>query len=225
MAGNNDAVFDFAAHVISQEVVSHASKDVEDLRRELVKKISDYVEAFYTEMLFEGSFSGAVGLPLYATKWPSLSADTIYRKGHGRFLEDSGDLLDNLLARSPLHDFGHPTVGFTRGQRAEGAPIFIDRAGRPQYAAGSGRHGFAKFSELVGLNFSLTVEAFPKVRGEPVDRVIRRMTDGFDTLKLSMFERGRTHQPARPLVRPFLEWYATIGLEQQINKIMSGSSR
>lgn len=225
MASKNDAVFDFAAQVVGKEVVDRAGRDVEDIRRELVKRVSDYVDAFYTEMLFEGSFSGSTGLPLYSKHWKDLAGETIYRKGHDRYLEDSGELMDNLLARSPLQDFGKPTVGFSGGQREGGAPIFIDRAGRPQYAAGSGKRGFAKFSDLKGLSFTLTVEAFPRLRGQNVDNAIRRMTSGFDTLKLSMFERGRKHQPARPLVRPFLAWYATTGLELQIQKITSGRSK
>ena len=222
MTGKNDAVFEFAAQVVGKEVVERAGKDVETIRRELVVKVRDYVDAFYTEMLFEGNLSGAIGRPLYSKKWPELAADTVYKKGHSTFLEESGDFVDNLLGRSPLQDLGEPIVRFTGRQREKGAPIFIDRAGRPQYAPGSGKRGFAKFSDLVNLSFSLEVEAFPELKGANADSLIQRMTDGYDTLKLSMFERGRKHQPARPLVRPFLQWYATEGLRLQIDKIVSG---
>lgn len=214
MADPNTAVFDFANTVINQEVVKKASQNADNLRRRIAREASRFVEDFYREMLY-----GPEGLQKYSKvydKIAPLSTETIYRKGHGRYYEQSGDLIDELLSRDPLADLGKPQVRFEGGQRTEGAAVFIDRAGRAQYAAGSGKRGFAPGSALRNLAFSIVINIFPQVRGQDYDKAILRMTSGFNTLKLSYGEFGTKRQPARPLVRPFLQWYSTTGLRRML---------
>lgn len=216
MASQNDNVFNFAHQVIGQEVVRKASGSADQLRRELHRELTKFVDDFYREMLY-----GKDGLQKYSSiydKVAPLSTDYSSRKPRGAgYYENSGDLIDELLDRNALEDLGKPSVRFAGGQRDGSAAVFIDRAGRAQYAAGSGRRGFARSSDLTGLAFSINIDLFPKVEGKDFHQVIRRMSSGFNTLKLSMGEFGnKKAQPARPLVRPFLKWYSTVGLKMKL---------
>lgn len=215
MASQNDNVFNFAHQVIGQEVVRKASGSADQLRRELHRELSKFVDDFYHAM-----FLGANGRKKYSAlydKFAPLSPDYSARKPmKAGYYENSGDLIDELLARKPLDDLGKPQVRFTGSQRDGSASVFIDRAGRAQYAAGSGRRGFAKSIDLRGLAFSLEIDLFSEVKGKDFHQVIRRMSSGINTLKLSMGEFGNSKQPARPLVRPFLKWYSTVGLKQRL---------
>lgn len=57
-------------------------------------------------------------------QWPALAASTIKRKGHGRILYESGDLMASMIDRNDPHHAGEVLPrGLTFGTDLEYAPI------------------------------------------------------------------------------------------------------
>lgn len=227
---SNYAVFQYANQVISEEIINKAKVSADRVYREVQKEIRIHVEETYREMLgvsTRGIAKGNMGIPFFQKRWADLDPWYLQsQKGitgkNQDYYKLSGDLMDTLLSQSPLEDFGEPEVRYSTGQ---GSKIRFDSRGRPQYAKGSGKRGFAPYSILNDLNFQIEVDAFPALKRKGYRSAMTKMVSGHNLMKMMIFEFGRNggkDQPARPLVRPFLKWYATKGVFWKIQEILAG---
>ncbi|MCG7628995.1 hypothetical protein MHM88_14380 [Epibacterium sp. MM17-32] len=218
MADKNDAVFASALHTIRERVTDTYDLSVEQIRKRLERRIRDYSRNAYLYMV-------NVTLEDEAEGYPFLDPDYEARKanlpgGDPGFYRHKGGLVSELLSRNPSRDWGRPFVAYTEGAGGALKSGFrLNSAGRPVHSRNklargtrirSARKGqFASTREAFSsLETSLRVELFPELKGKSTHEAIRRMTSGFNTLKASMFEFGNRKQPKRPLVKPFLDWYA-----------------
>lgn len=236
MAGKNDAVFDFANEVVFDTVIQAAGRSAEDFRRELLKFLTDFMKSFYSELVVEniGNSDGPSGLmsgSSYYAPWNRLSEayyDQKIRNNRSTgFYENTGKLKQHLLGRDAIKDFGKPKVTMNAEGKGVASNVFIDRAGRPQYRKGSGKRGFAAFSSAFAeIQFILEVQMFPKMQGKNLKSVfnIFPMQDNI-RYKLAVNEFGRTkmagkavNHPARPLLRPFLDWYGSTNLRLSLSE-------
>lgn len=224
MADPNQQVFNLANEVLSEAVVETAGRSVDDFRRELQAFLSDYMGRFYPQMFKQLD-------EVYRSIYPSAGEYYRIQKlmlggDPEKFYGLTGDLQRYLLARDPNEDFGNPKVKFTaRGERLSDL-VYIDRGGRPQYRAGSGRRGFAPYSVAFSrLVFSLEVDMFSKIRGRSFQQIFNIYEDPEQRMKFAVGEFGRRKagnhtqaQPPRPLLRPFINWYGTTNLRNSVQE-------
>ncbi len=218
MADQNDAVFNSVLHTFQEKVTNAYDLTVEQIRKRLERRVRDYSRNAYLYMI-------NVTLEEEAEEYPALSDDYAARKanlpsGDPGFYRYKGGLVSELLSRNPSQDWGRPFVSYTEGIGGKlKAGYRLNAAGRPihsrsKQARGTRTHAarkgqFASPREAFrSMETSLRVELFPDLKGRTIHEAIRRMTTGFNTLKASMFEFGNKKQPKRPLVKPFLDWYA-----------------
>jgi len=224
MVRANEAVFSLADEVLVEAVINTAGLSAESFRRELTKFLRDYTAEFYSDWVVPEGMGGEIASPLIGTEWANLSPgyrDSSRKAGRNAFYEYSGELKENLLGRNPLTDFGKPNVNLNSSGRGVSDQVFIDKGGRPQYRRGSGRQGFAPFSVAFSqLVFSMQIEMFPKIQGKTMRSV---MTWFPLSLRVNEFGRGKMrgktiNHPARPLIRPFLDWYGTTNLRLSLSE-------
>ena len=226
MADPNQAVFSMANEVMTEAVIRTAGRSAEDFRRELIEFLQKYMANFYSDLVVEGvggeTAPGLLSSSSFFSPWPNLKQDYSDRKGgKNSFYDFSGDLKDHLLGRNAATDFGKPKVKVSVGGQGLSPLVRIDAAGRPQYRRGSGRRGFASYASAFSqLVFSLNVEMFPKLQGKKMKGIFSKFPmAGNIRYKMAVNEFGRgsmrgkaINHPARPLMRPFLDWYGTTNL-------------
>lgn len=221
MADQNDAVFDSVLHSFQERVTNTYDLTVEQIRKRLERRVRDYSRNAYLYMI-------NVTLEEEAEEYDPLEFDYAARKanlpgGDLGFYRYKGGLVSELLSRNPSQDWGRPFVSYTEGVGGKLKTGYrLNAAGRPihsrnKMARGARTHAarkgqFASPREAFrSMETSLQVELFPELKGKSIHEAILRMTSGFNTLKASMFEFGtkdQSRQPKRPLVKPFLDWYA-----------------
>lgn len=145
------------------------------------------------------------------------------------FYRRTGALSRAMGARSGNSDFGaaEVTVGIS-GKGINTAKYKLDSQGRPRYIKGSrdlagrgigGR--FAGMSAFSSLVFTIEMQLFTRVEGNVTQGQLEELYGGEPFgVKMLVGEFGRTGgkgraQPARPLIRPFLHWYATTNFRNQ----------
>lgn len=223
---SNNSVFDQAMQTIDTKMMEEAYEDADNFRQRLERAVTEFSDDTYRTL----TARPMIDTFAQAMDWAPLSWATVRKTGEeflqgDTFINHPGqELLSAIARRNPSRDFGKPRVRYDQGQSS--GNIRIDSAGRPQYRAGSGKRGFAPRSALRGMHFDLVVELFPHLDGMTGDDAILKMTTGHNTLKLSVFESGRRgkggsafgSQPARPFIKPFLQWYRTTALRHHLNQ-------
>lgn len=221
----NSAVFEVANDVLSEAVVDSFGESVENFRRELTRFLSDYSTRTFGifgnyHFDLDGSVASSAGYP-GSQLWAPLKEgyyDRKIREGHATgFYERTGSLRSQIQGANAVNAFGRPRVLVGVSGRTLNDNVYLDRAGRPQWRRGSGRRGFARYTEAFrDLAVSLTLDLFPLAQGKKTDQLIDRTVGGFDAFKWTLLEYGKHHQPARPALIPFLEWYSTTNLRASL---------
>lgn len=218
MADPNKAVFDTANQVFGNAVIETAGNAAEQFRRRVVDFLDDYMEGLYPAMFHQLD-------SVYQNAYPPLSVEYEDRKARlGRslpeFLRFRGGLEEYLLSRSAKRDFGAARAQFTSEGKGLSKGIVVSPNGRAR-SAKTGRFVSNReaFSSVV---FTVEIQMFPRIQGQNYETVFNRYAKK-QREKFAVFEFGRKHQggkvayqPARPLLRAFLPWYATTNLRTSI---------
>jgi phage gpG-like protein len=218
----NDKVFVELGHQIGIALTQQLDASLHKQKQTLRQFLDRYASAFFQSLVRHNLGDG----PSYpgAPKWGPLAGpyqDSKYSAGYREgFYERTGSLESALLGQSAIQRFGRPEITTkAEGSLRNSKHIFIDRAGRPQWRRSSGRRGFAPYVEAFSsLELIRTIKIFPKAQGKNPTDLLGAGTTGWAT-KLAILEGGRTRpnkMPARPLLRPFMNWYATKNLEETV---------
>ena len=224
MTDTNAAAFDAAKLVFTGAVTEAAGLSAAEFQQQLLRFLNQNFVPDTFRVLEQKAFGkeglGSVNLAFGPT-WKHLAWDYVDRKlaqdYSQDFYERKGDLRAAISSLKARELYGPARVG--TGVEGSGlrSDVFIDRAGRPQYRRGSGRSGFAAYKDAFeNFVISLGIDVFPGARNKTADALIRQASSGYDTLKWSILEHGKRHQPARPLIVPFLKWYSTVNLRAKI---------
>lgn len=220
MASNpNDAVFDNVANFVGERITEQLDVAVNDFVVDLRRFLNRYVDQFFSSLVLHNV---GVDQPTYgpsAPKWADLSMDYWDRKASQGFptekYERTGDLKAALANQSAREIFGTPKVHQHITGRTN-RNVFIDAAGRPQWRSGSGRRGFAAYADAFqNMAITLEIDLFPKAQGRKPSDLLGGRT-GWWASKLRMLEHGRKNMPARPMMKPFMDWYTTDNLRQSV---------
>jgi hypothetical protein len=239
MADRNDAVFRLAEKVIINAVSDEGSRQTNHHALGMQKFVKTYNDQLYTEMARTGVLLADStprilldGNP-YGKPWAPLSTGYQDRKasqGYDTpgFYRRKGELAQDLYARSSSRDFGRAEVTVeTKGAGINSSKYKIDSSGRPRFLkgakdlAGRGIGGrFAPMSAFRSLVFRIEMQLFTKLTDNITPGMMKNLYPSAIGKKLGPGEFGRSsgkgrNQPARPLLRPFLYWYATTNFRNR----------
>lgn len=217
----NDAVFDVADTVLNQEVVATFGMKAQNVRRELVRFMDDYQRGFFGELAEEYfGIDGGEPTDLVAGQhWKKLEPYYYARKqkeGHSRnFYARRGGLSKQIAQLDAQRAYGKGVVSLNISDYGElSDKVFLDKGGRPQWRKGTGGKGFApRHMAYKDLSAEITLRAFPRAKGKNLSTLIAKALKGPEGQVWWYNEVGTRYAPARPILRKFLEWYATENLK------------
>lgn len=226
MADPNAEVFNFAAQTFSRSFSQAAGAQAARIKDEIQGYLRDYMKEFYA-LMFAGveDYAAQEG---YADLHPTYWDDKIVKRGEApAFWRFSDDLETSLTSRNPIRDLGTPLATFSQSSPTLNRNIKLDSRGRPQFVAGSGRVGFASFEEAFRkLTLSVDIQLFGQATGQSYSAIIKRMLPKVPNslrIRLSKGEFGsrpgaKRYQPARPLLRPHMEWFGGPFLRESLKR-------
>lgn len=232
---SNDEVFRVAATTFNVEAHNKAVLQADSFRKAIQEFLKDYMDDLFLKMIaLKGDYSSG---------WEPLNKNYVDKKlsygGNSGFMDFFGDLEKYLMSADSISMLGAPRVLFSPGQGgglAQGVMQTTDRRGQIRYRGPNGR--FVSGNNAFNwLSYTLEIRMFPAINNRRVfnarsgaSRLFSKMDDSVPRLnkavgkkqlglasRFAVFEHGNGRQPARALLKPFLEWYATDNLRSSLS--------
>lgn len=234
-----DKLWNLVLQTISQKIHSTTDRRVILLAGEIKKQIDDLLQRnFYSEVIQNLDRS-----PWNAYSKRYARKQKVYAPHPKSWMKYSGDMVEELLGRNPLEDFGTSQVEIVAKRGSKLAPgVQLDSRGRPQYTAGARpqgvRGGYVSFADaFLDSERSIRIKIWPGKTGanlldslpdDPSQAI--RFGDMKDSTykraglrtRLGRFEFGSSdkRQAARPVLRLTMLKFRTQTVPKLINEII-----